>query len=192
MIVTCPRCFSADDVEWQRLPDKMIAYTCRRAHSAGSGETAGPHTWVGTVDAVSFDADTSQGVTDELMEPLTACVVSGEPFVEYGIVEYRFARAHPDLFAAHIAERGHTMLHPQVATASGVRFGVALGRLAAAGALVSKYGPATGAWGYNGQVTYWSKQPPGAGKDVTWVTFCAERGRSTDWIDEDRALARGG
>jgi hypothetical protein len=34
-----------------------------------------------------------------------------------------------------------------------MRFGVALGRLAAGGQLVSDYGKATGAWKYNGEVT---------------------------------------
>jgi hypothetical protein len=138
-----------------------------------------------------WEPDQIDGVTDELLEPLLACVRPGEPFVEYGVVEHRFRLDYPALFAAHVADRGHVMLAPKVATASGVRFGVALGRLARTGELVSKYGPATGAWSYNGQVTYWARPPAPGGADLSWQAYCASLGRSADWTDEDRAAARG-
>lgn len=85
---------------------------------------------------------------------MSSCIHPEDPFVEYGIVEYRFRQAYPDLFRAHVRERGHILLGPAKFTASGLRFGVALGRLAQAGELLSHYGPAPGAWSYNGQATY--------------------------------------
>ncbi|MDP9436649.1 MAG: hypothetical protein M3P93_16265, partial [Actinomycetota bacterium] len=75
--------------------------------------------------------------------------------------------------------------------ASSVRFGVALGRLAAAGQLVAVSGPATGAWSYNGQVMYWAR-PPRPTRLKSWVEHCAAVGRSPDWQEEDRqGLPRG-
>jgi hypothetical protein len=123
------------------------------------------------------------------LEPLSACVPPGEPYVEYGVVEYRFRQRYPDLFRAHVHDRGHVLTGKQVATASGVRFGVALGRLARAGELISRYGPATGAWSYNGQVTYWARPPEPAGPPLTWAAFCARLGRSAEWTEEDRNAA---
>jgi hypothetical protein len=41
VIVTCERCFSADDVSWQPLPDKMVLYTCANGHDG-----RGPHSFV--------------------------------------------------------------------------------------------------------------------------------------------------
>src|SRR5690348_2436372 len=69
MIVTCPKCFRADDVSWQRLPDHMIAYICSAGHDG-----TGSHDWVGTEAAVVNEDSAPEGVTDELLEPLSACV----------------------------------------------------------------------------------------------------------------------
>jgi hypothetical protein len=161
----------------------MVEYTCSAAHN-GTGE----HTWLVSQASVGWTAETEYGVTDELLGPLLDCVVPGEPYVEFGIVEYRLRETRPDLFRAHVADRGHVMLAPGVATASSVRFGTALGRLARSGELVSRYGPATGAWKYNGQVTYWARPPAPIGS-VSWAEHCKHLGRSPEWTDEDRAVA---
>lgn len=181
MIVTCDKCFSADDVSWQRLPDKMVRYTC-----SGSHDGAGPHSFVrSAVQVNNYSESVSEGVTDELLDPLMACIELGEPLLEYGIVEYRLRQRFPALFAAHVADRGHVLTGATVATASSVRFGVALGRLADSGDLVSVYGPATGAWKYNGQVTYWAR-PPKPSQMQSWVEFCQQIGRDPEWQPEDR------
>ena len=125
MIVTCPRCFSADDVGYRRLPDRMVEYTCDGRHDG-----AGTHTWLASQTSAGWTLDVNDGVTDELLEPLLRCVLPGEPFAEYGVVEYRLRCERPDLFCAHVRDRGHVMIAPAQATASSVRFGVALGRLA--------------------------------------------------------------
>ncbi len=67
--------------------------------------------------------------------------------------------------------------------ASSVRFGVALGRLERLRELVSEYSPATGAWHYNGQVTYWARTPPPDRRRKSWTDYCAEIGRSPEWTD---------
>ena len=75
---------------------------------------------------------------------------------------------------------------PRAYTASSVRFGVALGRLERLGELVSEYGPATGAWRHNGQVTYWTRTTPPDRRRMSWTDYCAEIDRSPQWTDEDR------
>lgn len=182
MFMTCPRCFTVDDVTYRRLPDKMVQYFCSDQHG-GSGE----HTWLATQSAASWTLDSHDGVTDELLDPLLRCVRPGEPFVEFGVVEYRLRQDYPELFAAHVRERGHVMIAPGQATASSVRFAAALGRLARSGELVSVYGPATGAWSYNSQVTYWAVPPAPPGPYLSWVDHCARIGRSAAWTDEDRS-----
>ena len=180
MIITCPECFSADDVERpRRLPDHVLQYRCTNpAH--------GVHEWLTTNDAVRPQGEARQGVTDDLLGPLNDCVRPDDPFLEYGIVEHRLRTRFPDLFAAHVADQGHTLLGTRIFTASSVRFGVALGRLERTGELVSESGRATGAWAYNAQMTYWAR----AGQDnrgrKTWVEYCREIGRSPEWTDEDR------
>ncbi len=181
MIVTCERCFSADDVAWQRLPDKMVLYTCSAEH-----EGAGPHSFVrAAAKAADYSETVSEGVTDDLLDTLMPCIEAGEPLLEYGIVEYRLRQRYPRLFREHVADRGHFLTGATVATASSVRFGVALGRLAAGGQFVSDYGKATGAWKYNGEVTYWAR-PPKPVMRKTRVEYCAEISRAPEWQDADR------
>ena len=181
MIITCPKCFTADDVQRpRRLPDGVLHHRCANPEH-------GDHEWFTTLDAIKPLSDVEEGVTDELLEPLRHCVVPGEPFVEYGIVEHRLRTREPDLFAAHVAQQGHSMFGSRQCTASSVRFGVALGRLERLGTLVSFYGPATGAWRHNGQVTYWATNPHPDQRRVTWAEHCAQLGRSPEWTDADRA-----
>jgi len=186
MIMNCTKCFRADDVSYQHLPDKMVQYVCSGPHE-GSGE----HTWITSLSSAMWSTEGENGVTDELLDPLLASVVPGEPFVEYGVVEHRFRLVNPDLFAAHIHDRGHSMLAPAQATASSVRFAATLGRLARNGELVSVYGPATGAWSYNTRVTYWARPPAPSAPHVSWSAYCAGLNRTDAWTDEDCAAAAG-
>jgi len=187
MIITCPKCFSSDDVTYESLPDDVLQYRCGRSHDG-----SGPHTWLRAKSELAAAIDESpEGVTDELLEPFSQCVVAGEPLTEYGVIEYRFSLAYPELFAAHVAERGHVMLKRKVATASGVRFAMALSRLAERGELVREYGQATGAWSYDGQVSYWAKPPVTSPGRVTWVEYCTREGRSPEWTEDDVRRATG-
>lgn len=207
MIVTCPRCFTFDDVRPpRRLPDGRIQYTC-----TGDHDGTGTHTWstaAAVADAPAGQTRTTRqpgartpgaprsgrhaedSATDQLLEPLLACVNPGEPFVEYGVVEYRFRLARPDLFVANVRELGHLMLgarRRQTSTAS-ARFGKALARLERSGELVTVKGPGTGAWRHNPSISYWARPPRPTGPLLTWSMFCATQGRSAEWTDADRAL----
>ena len=207
MIVTCPRCFSYDDVlSPRRMPDGSIEYTCTGEHDgagthkwsvapavvaapAGRASTA-PRVGARTTGAPRSSQNTEAAATDELLEPLLACVNAGEPFVEYGVVEYRFRLAHPELFVAHVRERGHLMLGARrgQASASTARFAKALGRLEKSGELVMVKGPGTGAWRHDPTIGYWARPPRPSGPLLTWSMYCATQGRSAEWTDDDRAL----
>jgi hypothetical protein len=139
-----------------------------------------------TRDDLRSPSDVQEGVTDDLLEPLTHCVDAGDPFLEYGIVEHRLRTRFPDLFAAHVAEQGDSIFGSRAFTASSVRFGVALGRLEWTGDLVCEYGLATGAWHHNSRVTYWARTPPPDRRRKTWTEYCTEIGCSPEWTDDDR------
>ena len=207
LIVTCPRCFSFDDVRPpRRLPDGRLEYTCTGEH-----DDTGAYMWSTASSAVDSPAGpTSTGrkaaartagrprtslvaedaAVDELLEPLLACVNVGEPFVEYGIVEYRFRMSRPDLFVAHVRERGHPMLGARrgSASTSTARFARTLRRLETTGQLVMVKGPGTGAWRHDQSIGYWARPPRPTGPLLTWSMFCATQGRTAEWTDEDRAL----
>jgi hypothetical protein len=141
--------------------------------------------------AASDSWSAADGVTDELLEPMLSCIGPDDSMLEYGIVEYRFRERYPDLFRAHVVERGHVLVGKTQTTASAVRFGMALGRLARAGDLAYEYGPATGAWSYNSRISYWCR-PPAAGRPrVTWTEFCDSLGRPAEWTDDDRRAVMG-
>lgn len=93
------------DVDYRRLPDRMIECTCAARHDDGA-----EHTWLLSLQRAAGSVLVEEGVTGELVGPLLACVLAGEVYVEYGIVEYRLQLAHPNLFAAHVRDRGHAML----------------------------------------------------------------------------------
>ncbi len=182
----CPRCFQDDEVIPRRLPDGAIEYVC-----SGTHQGSGPHTWRGSSDPAAGEMAT-EGITDELLEPLLACVVPGEPFAEYGVVEYRFRQQYPQLFRAHVRERGHVLTGKRLdTTASAVRFAMALSRQERSGLLLKRFGPATGAWAYNQRISYWARPPRPSGKSLTWVAYCSQFGRPADWTDDDRAACAG-
>lgn len=186
MIVTCPICFNADDVSYQRLPDRQLAYLCRGRHESGR-----PAEWTRSLTDVDARWMAAEGVTDDLLQPMLACLDPSDGLLEYGIVEYRLRERFPDIFLPHIADRGHVALGTTSATASAVRFGMALSRLARTGDLAFDFGPATGAWSYNGKVSYWCRPPVTGRTRTTWVEWCQQNGRPTEWTDADRGFMRG-
>jgi hypothetical protein len=188
VIQTCPSCFSADDVTYERLPDGVVAYTCDGNHHG-----SGAHQWVALLANARIVDEAAAGVTDELLEPFSQCVYPDEPFMEYGIIELRFREGYPELFRSHVADRGHRMLSGRVKgdpSASGARFGMALSRLRQKGEVANLDAPATGAWAPQ-EITYWARTPadPATTPKVTWSEWCAENGRPDTWTAEDLAAA---
>lgn len=177
---TCPKCFTSDEVTQQRSIDGLWTFTCayRSKHDDGS-----PHVWDAGNEPEGADGDVRQSLSPYL-GPLRACLRADEPYVEYGIVEWRFREVAPTLFAELVAEQGHRWLNPIETTKSTSAYlAQALGLLAADGDLVRVYGTSTGIWSYLGQVTYWAIAPgPPTTSRLSWKQFAADAGLDDETI----------
>ena len=83
-------------------------------------------------------------------------------WVEYGVVEHDYAAANPEDFARLVDRYGHTAVAAKKYTTSAF-LALALGELSRRGTLLCRFGPATGRWSYNSQVSYWALPP-----EPTW------------------------
>jgi hypothetical protein len=84
VIVTCPKCFSADDVTYVKAPDAGFLYTCTNAKRHPSGEA---YEWVADAkDPTVIYGSSEDGVTTELMDPLEQIIRKLPPaWIEYGV-----------------------------------------------------------------------------------------------------------
>jgi len=88
----------------------------------------------------------SLGLYDDLLQ----CVQSGDPWVEHGIVEYRYSRLNPKVYLQELIPRfGHRAQGPRLFSASAL-IAKALGQLRNEGLLAWRYDKATGFWDYSG------------------------------------------
>jgi hypothetical protein len=181
MTPNCPRCGSDAAVTGITAPGGGTLYTCWYTH----GED-GHLSWQVAKAGITISSD---GVTADLTDPFEQ-IVRGLPhaLIEYGVLEYRLRLEYPQLFASHVAARGHYLIAGGHATASSVRFAAALLRLGRAGILSYQMRPATGAWSYNDKISYWAlNPPPPADAILTWTDYCTQLARDPEWTDKDRA-----
>jgi hypothetical protein len=183
VVLKCPRCESDAAVTSIAAPDGGLLYTCWFTHN-GDGHVS----W--QVSNKSTVGISSEGVTLELVDPFERILHALlHALIEYGVLEYRLRIDYPELFAAHVAARGHVLtgMCGGHATASSVRFAVALLRLERAKVVSYHMRPATGAWRYNEQISFWVLNPaPSGGAVLTWADYCERLGRGADWTDDDR------
>jgi hypothetical protein len=181
IIVTCSRCFSADDVSVERAPDSTgYLYTCSRRH-----EDDKPHVWQTDPAALEREWSGEEGVLDDLYDPLLAVFRPEDPYLEHGVIEARLRASAPEVFARHVDEAGHVAFGGIPNTVSN-RIGMALGVLRAQGHLVSKRGSGTGGWRFNEDIGFWALAPGSAAADLTWAEYAAAEGRSPEFTDDDR------
>ena len=162
----CALCGVDDDVTTVHLGDGAWRHVCN-----GSGHSE-PRIWEEEVVSSGVDDLALEGLAQEwgLYDDLPKCVITGEPFVEYGIVEYRYKQLNPARYAALIGRYSHTKVGPSHYTTSSFIAG-ALGRLWKRGDLTATWGTATGYWAYNGVISYWAlPNAPDAGL-LTWKEF---------------------
>ncbi len=137
-----------------------------------------PYAWTVTAQP-SLPA--REGIASELglYEDLPRYLLAGEPWVEYGVIEYRFGRARPDDYRDLIARWGHVSQGDRgTRHGTGGRYSVSaflartLAQLGEDGTIAVTFGPATGFWSYNGVILHVSK-PPGPGDDrrLSWTAF---------------------
>lgn len=160
----CPICAIDDFVTTTPLGPGFFEFVCSRAERHPSGQ---PWVWQG-VSGGSPLALEGQGpvpITD-VREALLECVYAGDPWIEYGIVEQRYAETAAQDFEILREEYGHRILGPKKSPNFTVSayLGRALGDLRETGHLAHMTGKATGVWSYNGSISYWAKPPPGPSK----------------------------
>jgi hypothetical protein len=177
-ILVCPDCAHDDDVSVLVAPagDEWI-YTCRYA---------GHRTPVDWTKKRVAEVEAADGIMAELglYEDLPRCLVSGEPWVEYGIVEHRYKLLRPEVYFGHLLPKySHTAVGPKSYTLSAF-LAHALSRLRALGDIDYRWGKATGYWDYNSQVSYWALVPvPPDEPVVTWSAFATAEGLDpAEWL----------
>lgn len=161
----CQKCALDDAVSWVPLGPGIFEYTCTNSRRHRDGM---PHVWQGSAYETLTASPEAEGPAAELgmLDDLPQCVSPGEGWVEYGIVEDRYAKLNPQAFEALRQQYGHRVLGPVVNprhTAS-VYIARVLAMLRDREILAMNYGKATGEWSYNGTISYWAKPPPGPPK----------------------------
>ena len=171
----CPLDGYDDDVTVMPNPEGGWLFSCS-AHDE-------VYSWVVPEHNASFLG--RDGITAELglYDDLPTCVLDNEPWVEYGIVEFRYMHLRPDIYFRELLPRyGHRAQGPRQFSLSAF-VAKALGQLSKEGILALQVGPATGFWVYNGTVSYWA-QPPGPNIEnrMTWNQYATDEGLDpTDW-----------
>jgi len=169
--MVCPLCGHDDEVERASVAPGVWRYTC-----SGGRSHSDPLVW--ERDAGGAELPEWGGITAELglYDDLPTCLIAGEVFVEYGIVEHRYAELRPDVFRQLLERYGHTRIAPANFTTTAF-IALALGRLADAGIVLQRPGPATGHWAYNGSMYYYGL-PPGPAEEatLTWADFALSHG----------------
>lgn len=144
------------------------AYTCPLSEGHPDGR---PFTWLFSPELAVGE---SSGLAAELgLEVELPAVMKqyGHRWVEYGVVERAYALAKPADFALLVEKYGHTAIKGKRYTASSF-LARALGDLSARSVLSFRYGPATGRWSYNSQISWWCLPPgPEWAPDLSWETL---------------------
>ena len=99
-------------------------------------------------------------------------------WVEYGVLESAYAEAHPEDFALLVEKYGHTAKKAKPYTASSF-LARALGELSRRSVVAFHYGPSTGRWSYNSQISWWCLPPaPEWSPDISWASL----GRGMEYV----------
>ena len=95
-----------------------------------------------------------------LYEKLLECLVPGEDYVAYGVVEDRFCEMFPDETHVLLKEKGHVWRDPShrsTKTSMSRYLARCLSRLAIKHEVEKSEGPAEGQWAYLGRYSYWRR-----------------------------------
>ncbi len=138
--LVCPLCGHDEGVNAVPLGPGLWEFTC-----TGGSRHVEPFNWQTTAAKDSVDEEWMGGKSEELglYDDLPQCFNGGDPWVEYGVVEYRYSQQRPRVYAELLGEYGHTRIGRKSYTTSSFIAG-ALGRLAKAGILAAQFGPRLG------------------------------------------------
>ena len=110
-----------------------------------------------------------------LYEDLLHCLMPGEAFVEYGVVEHRYESLRPEVFQRLVEDYSHTRLGRNKPFTASVFIALVLRRLAERGEVLQTVGQATGPWSHNEVISYWAL-PPGPEDPQARLTFAEYTG----------------
>jgi hypothetical protein len=170
----CPLCSRDDLIAVEPMGPGVWQYTCANRKHGSAG-----FAWQATAtQRVDEPPDDDKAARLGMYDDLPACLVPGEPFLEYGVVEHRFSQRRPDVYQKLIDDYSHTRLQRRKPYTASVFIALALGRLAKHGEVLYRVGPATGYWSYNEVISYWAL-PPGpvdVGVRLTWAQYAEANG----------------
>lgn len=173
MTRTCPQHHHADDVVPRLALEGMWEFTCDRSDHAPPG----PYTWVDTNDGGTAGSTGAIRALGPLTGPLLDCLNAAEPWIEYGIVEWRFRKLVPKVFDELVQEHGHIVLNPRATkgwTASAYLVN-ALVDLRREGRVDRIFGRATGPWRKQPEVSYWATPSnPRPTDRLSWDEFARQ------------------
>ena len=89
-----------------------------------------------------------------LYEDLLHCLMPGEAFVEYGVVEHRYESLRPEVFQRLVEDYSHTRLGRNKPFTASVFIALVLRRLAERGEVLQTVVQATGPWSHNEVIYY--------------------------------------
>jgi hypothetical protein len=179
----CPLCATDDDVTMDNVDVDVWEFVC-------SGPShAEPFQWKPRTSAPASTPprraqperrQESRAAELGVFGDLLACVHAGE-WVEYGVVEYRYALRTPDAYSELVDEFGHRSIAPSEFTVSAF-LARALGQLAEEDKLQLRKEPGTGYWSYLRRVSYWAVPGAPPADVLTWEAFATAEGLDpTGW-----------
>jgi hypothetical protein len=170
----CPLCLRDDTVTPLGVKEGRWLFRCSNSRRHPKQPT---YEWTST-DAAVLDDDSDPGVMEEfdLFSDLPHCLAAGEPFVEYGIVEFRYKALRPQTYRAIVDRYGHRALEVGRRYTASILLASACRLLASNEELELRWGEATGFWSYNEVVSYWALAPAASEQMLTWADFATSNG----------------
>ncbi len=170
----CPLCGldDPDVVTWEPEGPGLWRYVCANPRHVD------PYTWLTTgKDPLARNGDDHLSEELGLYGDLLRCLHSESRFVEYGVVEYRYATANNSTYRYLVNMFNHTSLQDHLQYSASAFIGAALGRMYRDGRLVRVLGPATGYWKYNDSLHAWALPALAAtGPVLSWKEFAVSKG----------------
>lgn len=168
----CRTCFSDDEVVRSRDVDGVWWLTCSRTRKHADGL---PYSWPERSGRAS-DGGAGAVTLEQYLGPLRQCLRPGEPFVEYGVVEWRFRSLAAPLFEELVAEHGHRVFDPRPQRRMASSYlSQALSRLVDRDQAARLYGQGTGLWRDRSDITYWAALPaPPTASRLSWADLARD------------------
>jgi hypothetical protein len=164
----CPLCATDDFVRLEAVGADLWEFRC-------TAHVDGDFVWTPTSVPIPSAGRGGKGEELGIYEDLVRCVGPDE-WVEYGIVEHRFAEISPSVYGELVDTYSHTSLGPTSYSATAF-IAQALAQLRREGVFDAQDVPATGYWTYLRQVHAFAQRGTRPEVPVTsWASFAESDG----------------